>query len=114
VSNFTLARIGGYTVNFCDAPFAWRDGTSYWEVFTPRGRLLSFPTAQMALDWIRWDAFNAHPPVRASLEEQVGKFFVDKYRTQMRNGAPISADLNMKKQGVPRLLRLRIQEGGLR
>ncbi len=104
MSNFELARIGRYTVNVIDYT------GSPCDVYTPTGRLIAFPNAKMALDWIRWDAFGARPP--SNVPAAIGRWFIDKYRTQVRanDGASHHATLNMKKQGVPREFRNYILE----
>lgn len=108
MSNLDFARIGGYTMSMIDDCFPWEAG---WEVRTPAGRLIRFPTAKMALDWIRFDAFGAPPP--GNTLAAIGRWLVEKYRTQVRmnDGASHFASLNMKKQGVPREFRNYILEG---
>lgn len=68
---------------------------------------LSFPTAKVALDWLRWTLFGTYnDPVR-----RAGEWLVTKFRTQIRAGAPERAEQNMTKQGVPADTRQFVLEG---
>ena len=99
-------RIGRYRVNYIEGGH----GGFYVDVIDTWW-YISFPTAKMALDWIRWDAFRKGPP--SNVPAAIGRWFITKYRTQIRANAGSSAHatLNMKKQGVPLEFRQYIFEG---
>lgn len=66
---------------------------------------VTFPHANMALDWVRWVLFSKwSDPVRSA-----GEWLVAKFRTQIAESRP--AEANMTKQGMPLDLRQFIAAG---